>query len=86
MMCTAHATPSPSNLQYLGHDLPMLCQQFLPTGDVVMRWFRLVVRVPDAGIFLVERILVQEKALPHFMAKGTCAEVQVVDIGLFPSL
>ncbi len=70
------------NLKHLGHNLPVLCQQFLPTGDVVMRRLGLVVRVPDAGIFPIQRILVQERALLHMVTKGTGAAVQVVDMRL----
>ena len=41
----------------------MLCQRFLPTGYVAMRWLQLIVRVPDAGILPIQRILVQEEPL-----------------------
>ena len=51
------------NLQHLGHNLPMLCQQFLPTDDVVMRRLRLVVRVPDAGLVLAQGIQIPEPPL-----------------------
>ena len=62
----------------------MLFQQFLQTGYMVMRRLRLVVRLPYAGISLVERILVQEKPLLHTVPKGTGAAVQVVDMRLLP--
>ena len=64
--------PKPLSELYTGWQ-EMLCQQFLPIGYMIMR--RLVVRVPDAGVFPIQRILVEKEALLHAVAKCTGAAV-----------